>query len=118
MSVGLRILSHGEEEGLEPFIETLAEGQKAHISKQVENHHKAGGLKGSSAKAARVRFAGSNGGSESSEGEEDDSPPSHSDGTLVHIPQWHYTPIFSHGHCGSGHQKQHQKVPPPPLDID
>ena len=73
----------GEEKGLEPFIETLTEGQKAHISKQFENHHKTGSLKGSAAKVARVRFAGSNGRSESSGGEEDDSPPSDEDDGAV-----------------------------------
>ena len=75
----MSVLSHGEEKGLEPFIETLTEGQKAHINKQFENHHKSGRLKGSAAKVARVRFAGSDGRSESSEGEEDDSPPSDED---------------------------------------
>ena len=77
----MSVLSHGEEKGLEPFIETLTEGQKAHINKQFENHNKSGRLKGSAAKVARVRFAGSNGRSEleSSEGEEDDSPPSDED---------------------------------------
>ena len=73
------VLSHGEEKGLEPFIETLTEGQKAHINKQFENHHKTGRLKGSVAKVARVRFVGSNGRSESLDGEEDGSPPSDED---------------------------------------
>ena len=75
----MSVLSHGEEKGLEPFIETLTGGQKAHNSKQFENHHKTGRLKGSVAKVARVRFSGSNGRSESSGGEEGDSPPSDED---------------------------------------
>ena len=56
-SQAMSVLSHGEEKGLEPFIETLTEGQKAHIDKQFENHQKSGRLKGSAAKVARVRFA-------------------------------------------------------------
>ena len=82
-SQAMSVLSHGEEKGLEPFIETLTEGQKAHINKQFENHHKSGRLKGSAAKVARVRFASSDGKSESSEGEEDDSPPSDEDDGAV-----------------------------------
>ena len=56
----MSVLSHGEENRLEPFIGTLTvhtEGQKSHISKQFENYvyHKTGRLKGA-ARALRLRL--------------------------------------------------------------
>ena len=68
-------LSHGEEEGLEPFIEKLTDGQKADISTKLEIYHNTGRLKGRAAKAARVRFAKSSDAESDGEGSE----PSQSD---------------------------------------
>ena len=68
-------LSHGEDKGLEPFIERLPEGQKADISKKFEIYHNTGRLKGGAAKAARVRFDNSSDAESEGEGNE----PSQSD---------------------------------------
>ena len=54
--------------GLEPFIETLTEAQKAEISKKFENCHKTGRLKGGAANAARSQFAKSSDALSESEG--------------------------------------------------
>jgi hypothetical protein len=63
-------LSHGEEMGLEPFIERLTDRQKADISKELEIYHNTGRLKGGAAKAARVRFAKSSDAKSEGEGNE------------------------------------------------
>ena len=68
-------LSQGEEEGLEPFIEKLTDGQKADISTKLEIYHNTGRLKGRAAKASRVRFAKSSDAESDGEGSE----PSQSD---------------------------------------
>ena len=74
-SQAMACLSHGEEKGLEPFIERLTDGQKADISKKLEIYHNTGRLKGGAAKAARVRFAKSSDAESDGEGSE----PSQSD---------------------------------------
>ena len=74
-SQAMACLSHGEDKGLEPFIERLTEGQKADISKKFEIYHNTGRLKGGAAKAARVRFAKSS----DAESEGEGSEPSQSD---------------------------------------
>ena len=74
-SQAMACLSHGEEEGLEPFIEKLTDGQKADISTKLEIYHNTGRLKGRAAKAARVRFAKSSDAESDGEGSE----PSQSD---------------------------------------
>ena len=56
-SQAMSALSHGEDKGLEPFIERLTDGQKADINKKFEICHNTGRLQGGAAKAARVRFA-------------------------------------------------------------
>ena len=53
----MSVLSHGEDKGLEPFVERLTDGQKADINEKFEIYHNTGRLKGGAAKAARVRFA-------------------------------------------------------------
>ena len=53
----MAVLSHGENKGLEPFIEKLTDGQKADISTKLEIYHNTGRLKGRASKAARARFA-------------------------------------------------------------
>jgi hypothetical protein len=71
----MSVLSHGENKGLEPFIEKLTDGQKADINKKFEIYHNTGRLKGGAAKAARVRFAKSS----DSESEGEGNEPSQSD---------------------------------------
>ena len=66
----MSVLSHGEDKGLEPFIERLTDGQKADISKNFEIYHNTGRLKGGAAKAARVRFAKSSDAESEGEGNE------------------------------------------------
>ena len=68
----MSVLSFGEDKGLEPFIETLTDGQNADISKKFEICDNTGRLKGGAAKAARVRFAKSS--DAESEGEGDEPP--------------------------------------------
>ena len=75
----MSVLSYGEDNGLELFIETLTEAQKAEISKEFENYHKTCRLKCGAANAARVRFAKSSDALSESE-REGDEPPQSDDG--------------------------------------